>query len=559
MLYDRIYSILIFTMVSVPAVVVCGPCYSPRVRFSDAVQIRKKRRAFGLETQYAIEMLNITKKFPGIIANDNITLQLKKGEIHALLGENGAGKSTLMSVLFGLYQPEEGVIKKDGKVVSIKDPNDANAYGIGMVHQHFKLVECFTVLDNIIMGVEPCRHGFLQKAEAKKKVLALSEKYGLYVDPDALIEDITVGMQQRTEILKMLYRDNEILIFDEPTAVLTPQEITELMQIMRNLAAEGKSILFISHKLGEIMAVADRCTVLRKGKYIGTVETAKTSPEELTAMMVGRNVSFHVEKAPAKPGGVVLEVENMTVASKVHKNNAVKNVSLKVRRGEIVCIAGIDGNGQTEFVHGLTGLEPLVSGKITLDGEDITKATIRQRSLKGMSHIPEDRHKHGLVLDYSLENNLVLQRYFEPEFTNKLGFLRRDNIRKYAEKLIDAYDVRSGQGAVTTARSMSGGNQQKAIIAREIDRDPELLVAVQPTRGLDVGAIEYIHKQLVAQRDAGKAVLLVSLELDEVMDVPDRILVMYEGEIVGQLDPKTTTQEELGLYMAGARRDEVKA
>ena len=506
---------------------------------------------------YAIEMLNITKRFPGIIANDNITLQLKKGEIHALLGENGAGKSTLMSVLFGLYQPEEGVIKKDGQVVSIKDPNDANALGIGMVHQHFKLVECFTVLDNIIMGVEPTKHGFLQKAEAREKVLALSEKYGLHVDPDALIEDITVGMQQRTEILKMLYRENEILIFDEPTAVLTPQEIDELMQIMRNLAAEGKSILFISHKLAEIMAVADRCSVLRKGKYIGTVETANTTMEELSAMMVGRSVSFHVDKKPAEPGEVVLEVEGMTMASKLHKNNAVKNVSLKVRRGEIVCLAGIDGNGQTEFVYGLTGLEPLVSGSVKLCGKDITHASIRQRSVMGMSHIPEDRHKHGLVLDYSLEDNMVLQRYFEPEFTDKAGFLRRRNIRTYAEKLIDQYDVRSGQGPITIARSMSGGNQQKAIVAREIDKDPELLVAVQPTRGLDVGAIEYIHRQLVAQRD--EAVLLVSLELDEVMDVPDRILVMYEGEIVGELDPKKTTQEELGLYMAGAKRDEVKA
>ena len=507
---------------------------------------------------YAIEMLNITKRFPGIIANDNITLQLKKGEIHALLGENGAGKSTLMSVLFGLYQPEEGVIKKDGQVVSIKDPNDANALGIGMVHQHFKLVECCTVLDNISMGVEGTKHGFLQKAEAREKVLALSEKYGLHVDPDALIEDITVGMQQRTEILKMLYRENEILIFDEPTAVLTPQEIDELMQIMRNLAAEGKSILFISHKLAEIMAVADRCSVLRKGKYIGTVETANTTMEELSAMMVGRNVSFHVDKKPAEPGEVVLEVEGMTMASKLHKNNAVKNVSLKVRRGEIVCLAGIDGNGQTEFVYGLTGLEPLVSGSVKLCGKDITHASIRQRSVMGMSHIPEDRHKHGLVLDYSLEDNMVLQRYFEPEFTDKAGFLRRRNIRTYAEKLIDQYDVRSGQGPITIARSMSGGNQQKAIVAREIDKDPELLVAVQPTRGLDVGAIEYIHRQLVAQRDEGKAVLLVSLELDEVMDVPDRILVMYEGEIVGELDPKKTTQEELGLYMAGAKRDEVK-
>ena len=533
-------------MVSVPAGV--------RVR-----AMKTEGGGFYLEAQYAIEMLNITKRFPGIVANDNITLQLKKGEIHALLGENGAGKSTLMSVLFGLYQAEEGVIKKDGQVVQIRDPNDANALGIGMVHQHFKLVECFTVLDNIIMGVEPTKHGILQKKEAREKVLALSEKYGLHVDPDALIEDITVGMQQRTEILKMLYRENEILIFDEPTAVLTPQEITELIQIMKNLAAEGKSILFISHKLAEIMAVADRCTVLRKGRYIGTVETANTTMEELSAMMVGRNVSFHVDKKPAKVGEVVLEVEHMTVASKAHKNNAVKDVSLNVRRGEIVCIAGIDGNGQTEFVHGLTGLEPLLSGRITLCGEDITRASIRRRNLLGMSHIPEDRHKHGLVLDYTLEDNLVLERYFEPEFTNRAGFLRRDNIRAYAEKIIEEYDVRSGQGPVTVARAMSGGNQQKAIVGREIDKNPELLVAVQPTRGLDVGAIEYIHRQLVAQRDAGKAVLLVSLELDEVMDVPDRILVMYEGEIVGELDPKTTTEEELGLYMAGAKRDEVKA
>ena len=511
------------------------------------------------QSEYAIEMLHITKRFPGIIANDDITLQLKHGEIHALLGENGAGKSTLMSVLFGLYQAEEGTIKKDGKEVQINDPNDANALGIGMVHQHFKLVECFTVLDNIILGDEPVgKAGILKKAEARKKILALSEKYGLQVDPDAVISDITVGMQQRTEILKMLYRDNEILIFDEPTAVLTPQEIEELMQIMRNLAAEGKSILFISHKLAEIMAVADRCTVLRKGKYIGTVETKNTTMEELSAMMVGRNVNFHVDKQPAHPGDVVLDVQHMTVASKVHNNNAVKDVSFQVRRGEIVCIAGIDGNGQTELVYGLTGLEPLVGGKIMMDGKDITHASILKRSVAGMSHIPEDRHKHGLVLDYSLEYNMILQTYFESRFTDRIGFLRRKNIREYSDKLIEQYDVRSGQGSVTPARSMSGGNQQKAIIAREIDKQPEMLVAVQPTRGLDVGAIEYIHKQLVAQRDAGKAVLLISLELDEVMDVPDRILVMYEGEIVGELDPKKTTQEELGLYMAGAKRDEVK-
>ena len=510
-----------------------------------------------MENQYAIEMLNITKRFPGIIANDNITLQLKKGEIHALLGENGAGKSTLMSVLFGLYQPEEGVIKKDGQVVQVRDPNDANRLGIGMVHQHFKLVECFSVLDNIILGVEPNTAGFLQKAEAREKVMKLSEQYGLHVDPDAIIEDITVGMQQRTEILKMLYRDNEILIFDEPTAVLTPQEIDELMQIMKNLAAEGKSILFISHKLNEIMEVADRCSVLRKGKYIGTVDVCNTTKEELSRMMVGRDVEFVVHKDPAKPTDVVLDVNKMTIASKMHHNNAVKDVSFKVRRGEIVCIAGIDGNGQTELVYGITGLEPIKSGKVEMLGVDITKAPIRKRSVMGMSHIPEDRHKHGLVLDYSLENNLVLQRYFEPEFTNAAGFLRKKNIRSYAERLIEKFDVRSGQGPITMARSMSGGNQQKAIVAREIDKDPELLIAVQPTRGLDVGAIEYIHKQIVAHRDEGKAVLLVSLELEEVMSLSDRILVMYEGELVGELDPKKTTVEELGLYMAGAKRSEV--
>ncbi|MBQ6346904.1 MAG: ABC transporter ATP-binding protein [Clostridia bacterium] len=502
-------------------------------------------------------MLHITKRFPGIIANDDITLQLKKGEIHALLGENGAGKSTLMSVLFGLYQAEEGTIKKDGKVVQINNPNDANDLGIGMVHQHFKLVECFTVLDNIILGVEPTsKMGFLQKAEARQRVIELSKRYGLQVDPDAKIADITVGMQQRTEILKMLYRDNEILIFDEPTAVLTPQEIDELMQIMKNLAAEGKSILFISHKLAEIMAVADRCSVLRKGKYIGTVETKDVTMEDLSAMMVGRNVNFHVEKPECHPGKVILDVKNMSVKSHSHPGDAVKNVSLQVREGEIVCIAGIDGNGQTDFIYGLSGLEPLSSGSITLEGKDLTRTSIRQRSELGMSHIPEDRHKHGLVLDYSLEDNIVLQRYFEPQFS-RMGFLRRGNIRQYAEKLIEQYDIRSGQGPITTARSMSGGNQQKAIIAREIDREPALLIAVQPTRGLDVGAIEYIHKQIVEQRNKGKAVLLVSLEMDEVLDVSDRILVMYEGEIVGELDPKKTTPEEMGLFMAGAKREEV--
>jgi len=504
---------------------------------------------------YAIEMVNITKKFPGIIANDNVTLQLKRGEIHALLGENGAGKSTLMSVLFGLYQAEEGVIKKNGEIVKINNPNDANDLGIGMVHQHFKLVECFSVLDNIILGVEDTKNGILQRGHAREKVMALSEKYGLSVNPDALIEDISVGMQQRTEILKMLYRDNEILIFDEPTAVLTPQEIEELLQIMKNLAAEGKSILFITHKLNEIMAVADRCSVLRKGKYIGTVDIADCTKDDLSRMMVGRDVEFAVQKKPAHPKDVVLDVQNMSVASKVSKKMAVNDVTFQVRAGEIVCIAGIDGNGQSELVFGISGLESVSGGKVSLLGNDITNAPIRKRSLMGMSHIPEDRHKHGLVLDYTLEDNIVLQRYFQPEFTNKFGFLRRKNIRTYAERLIEQYDVRSGQGPITISRAMSGGNQQKAIIAREIDKDPQLLIAVQPTRGLDVGAIEYIHRQIVAQRDAGKAVLLVSLELDEVMTVSDRILVMYEGEIVGELDPKKTTVEELGLYMAGAKKE----
>ena len=503
---------------------------------------------------YVIEMRNITKIFPGVVANDNVTLELKQGEIHALLGENGAGKSTLMSVLFGLYRPESGEIYKNGEKVTIKGPNDANRLGIGMVHQHYKLVDIFSVLDNIILGAETTKRGFLRKKEAREKVIALSEKYKLHVDVDALIEDITVGMQQRVEILKMLYRDNEILIFDEPTAVLTPQEIEELMETMKGFKKEGKSILFITHKLNEIMAVADRCTVLRKGKGIGTVNIKDTSIEELSEMMVGRKVSFIVEKKPEKIGRTILNVENLTVASKKHKNNAIKDITFDVKSGEIVCLAGIEGNGQTEFVQALTGLEKIAAGKIELNNQDITHMSIRKRSKLGMSHIPEDRHKFGLILDFRLDQNLVLQRYWEPRF-QKHGFIDYQSVKKYADELINKYDVRSGEGAITLVRSMSGGNQQKAIIAREIDRDPDLLVAFQPTRGLDVGAIEYIHKQLVAQREEGKAVLLVSLELDEVMNVSDRILVMYEGEIVGEFNPKEVTIQELGLYMAGAKRD----
>ncbi len=502
---------------------------------------------------YIIEMLDITKEFPGIIANDNVTLQLARGEIHALLGENGAGKSTLMSVLFGMYQPEKGVIKKNGQEVQIKDPNDANHLGIGMVHQHFKLVHNFTVLENIILGVETTANGFLKMDKARKRVVELSNQYGLRVDPDALISDITVGMQQRVEILKMLYRDNEILIFDEPTAVLTPQEIEELMKIMKGLAAEGKSILFITHKLNEIKAVANRCTVLRKGKYIGTVDVADTSMEQMSEMMVGRKVSLRVEKGETQPGEVIFETEGLTVRSKATGKNVVDHVSLSVRAGEIVCIAGIDGNGQSELVYALTGLIRSDEGTIRLEGKDITHASIRERNISGMGHIPEDRHRHGLVLDYSLAYNLVLQTYFTPRF-QKSGMLKFDAINDYANGLIHKFDIRSGQGADTIARSMSGGNQQKAIVAREVDRNPDLLIAVQPTRGLDVGAIEYIHKQLIAERDSGKGILLVSLELDEVMNVSDRILVLYEGEIVAELDPKQVSVQELGLYMAGSKR-----
>nr|WP_191379459.1 ABC transporter ATP-binding protein [uncultured Flavonifractor sp.] len=505
-----------------------------------------------MEAENIIEMLHITKEFPGIIANDDITLQLRRGEIHALLGENGAGKSTLMSVLFGLYQPEAGEIRKNGQVVKINDPNDATALGIGMVHQHFQLIDVFTVLDNIILGAETTKFGFLQKKEARKKVEELSEKYGLKVDLDAKVEDITVGMQQRVEILKMLYRDNEILIFDEPTAVLTPQEIEELMATMKEFAKEGKSILFISHKLNEIMEVADRVTVLRKGKYVGTVNTCDTDKQSLSNMMVGRPVQLEVVKDEARPGETVLKVEHLSVPSHTHKKDAVHDVSFEARAGEILCIAGIDGNGQTELVYGLTGLEKCSGGTVILCGHDISHATIRQRG-ENMSHIPEDRHKHGLVLDFTLEQNLVLQRFREPRFQH-MGFIKPAAVREYADRLIEQYDVRSGQGPVTVARSMSGGNQQKAIIAREVDREKPLIVAVQPTRGLDVGAIEYIHSQLVAERDKGRAVLLVSLELDEVMSLSDRILVMYEGEIVGELDPKATTVQELGLYMAGAKR-----
>ncbi|MCL2664744.1 MAG: ABC transporter ATP-binding protein, partial [Defluviitaleaceae bacterium] len=499
-----------------------------------------------------IEMRGITKIFPGVVANDNISLDLKRGEIHALLGENGAGKSTLMSVLFGMYKPESGQIIKNGKPVSINGPTDATRLGIGMVHQHFKLVHNFTVLENIVLGAETVKHGFLRMEKSRRRVLELAEKYGLSIDPDAVISSITVGMQQRVEILKMLYRENEVLIFDEPTAVLTPQEIDELIINMKGLAAEGKSILFITHKLNEIMRAADRCTVLRKGRLIGTVETTQTDAKKLSEMMVGRQVEFAAYKPDSPPGRNILSVKGLTVKGRTHEKPAVNNVSFDVRAGEIVCVAGIDGNGQSELVYALTGIVPSESGKIYLDGKDITHAAIRKRNCAGLSHIPEDRHRYGLVLDYNLAFNLVLQSYFEPRF-QKAGFLKYDNIYGYADDLINKFDIRSGQGGKSVTRSMSGGNQQKAVAAREIDRKPKLLIAVQPTRGLDVGAIEYIHSKLLYERSQGAGILLVSLELEEVMNISDRVLVIFEGGIAADIKPENTTLQEIGLYMSGSK------
>lgn len=505
------------------------------------------------ETPYVIEMRDIVKDFPGIRANDHITLQLKKGEILALLGENGAGKSTLMSILFGLYQPDSGSIYKDGKEVHIKSPNDANDLHIGMVHQHFKLVECFTVLDNIILGDEDSKAGWVRKKDARKKCNEIMKRYGLNVDLDKEVSDISVGMQQRAEILKMLYRDNDILIFDEPTAVLTPQEIENLMKTMKLMAKEGKSILFISHKLNEIMEVSDRCTVLRKGKCIGTVLTKNTTAEKLAEMMVGREVSFVVPKTEAKPKQTVISISHLTVRDALTKKETVKDVSFSVRAGEIVCIAGIEGNGQTELVNAITGLDSIKEGKVSLNGIDITNKSIHERIKDGVSHIPEDRQKYGLILDYDIEQNMVIEQYRDKKFATH-GWINFQERRRYSDALIKKYDVRSSQGSKTITRSMSGGNQQKVIVGRELDKEHSLLICVQPTRGLDVGAVEDIHKKIISDRDAGKAVLLVSLELEEVMNLADKILVMYNGELVGSFSPKRVTTPELGLYMVGARR-----
>ena len=603
-----------------------------------------------MENVNVIEMRHISKSFPGIKANDDISLTLRKGEIHALLGENGAGKSTLMSILFGLYEPDEGEIYVNGVKSEIRNPNDATKFKIGMVHQHFKLVECYTALQNIILGFEPQKYGFLRPKIVRQTLEDLCKKYNFHVDLDQKIEDMPVGNQQKVEILKMLYRDNDILIFDEPTAVLTPQEIEELMQSMKSLAKEGKSILFISHKLNEIMEVSDRVTVLQRGKCLGTLNTKDTNPQELSKLMVGRDVELVLDKVECKPGKEILTVKNLSVYNEERKKEVVHNVSFNIRAGEIVCLAGIEGNGQTDLVYALTGLEKVKDGEIVLHNVNsekyvdriskeeketwytiakdkvnyglgiawynvayycgfgwynvkkacktainfiinlfrkekkelqieeypkyvsfsevkdqplvgdvhLEKLSVRQRGIRGVSHIPEDRHKHGLVLDFNLRDNLVLDTYFDKRF-QKYGFINNKEKEKYANELIERYDIRSGKGSHSIVRSMSGGNQQKAIVGRELDRDTPLLIAVQPTRGLDVGAIEAIHKNILTSRDNGNAVLLVSLELEEVMNLADRILVMYNGEIVGEFNPKETNVNELGLYMSGAKRDEVNA
>ena len=504
--------------------------------------------------EYVVEMLNIRKEFPGIVANDNITLQLKEGEIHALLGENGAGKSTLMGMLFGMYKPDRGSIKVRGKEVKISNPNVANDLGIGMVHQHFKLVDNFTVTENIILGCEPRKGLTVDIKKAAKKIEDLSKQYGLNVDPYAKIEDISVGMQQRVEILKMLYRNANVLIFDEPTAVLTPSEIDELISIMKNMTKEGKSIILITHKLREIKEAANRCTVIRRGKYIGTVDVKDATEADMAKMMVGREVSFKVEKVEAKPKDVVVKIENLSVNNN-KKVLGLKNFSLDIRAGEIVGIAGVEGNGQTELVEALTGMRNVESGNIIFKGKNIVKESIRKRIDDGMAHIPEDRHKRGLILDYTMEDNMVLKAYKNKPFS-KHGLINRAKISEYAQKIIETFDVRSGEGGKSIARSLSGGNQQKGVIGREIESDPDFLIAVQPTRGLDVGSIEYIHKRLVEQRDLGKAVLLVSLELDEVLNVSDRIAVVNNGELIGIVNANETNENEVGLMMAGIKKEE---
>jgi simple sugar transport system ATP-binding protein len=498
----------------------------------------------------AVQLKGITKRFPGLVANDCIDFELKKGEIHALLGENGAGKSTLMNILFGLYQPDEGEIWVNGEKTVIDGAAKAIDLGIGMVHQHFKLVQPFTVTENIVLGNEPVKGLKIDYKLANEKVRTISERYGLQVDPQVRIKDITVGMQQRVEILKTLYRGAEIVIFDEPTAVLTVQEIEELIEIIRNLAAEGKSIIIITHKLKEVMALANTVTVIRRGKVVKTVTTEETSEQQLAELMVGRDVSFQVEKMKREPGEVVLSVDGLQMKGEQGKN-ALNGVTLHVRAGEIVGIAGVDGNGQSELIYGITGMRSVSGGSVRLSGQVLTNRTPREISVAGVGHIPEDRHKHGLVLDFTLSENMILGSYFKPEF-GRGGFIDYKSMDKLAFKLIDEFDVRTS-GIHTNARSLSGGNQQKAIIARELHKEPDLLIAVQPTRGLDIGAIEYVHKRLVQARNEGKAILLVSFELDELYALSDRIAVMYEGRLMGEVDAENRDDQQLGLMMAGNR------
>ncbi|HGQ6268009.1 TPA: ABC transporter ATP-binding protein [Streptococcus pneumoniae] len=503
-----------------------------------------------------IEMRDITKVFGGFVANDKINLHLRKGEIHALLGENGAGKSTLMNMLAGLLEPTSGEIAVNGQVVNLDSPSKAASLGIGMVHQHFMLVEAFTVAENIILGSELTKNGVLDIAGASKEIKALSERYGLAVDPSAKVADISVGAQQRVEILKTLYRGADILIFDEPTAVLTPSEIDELMAIMKNLVKEGKSIILITHKLDEIRAVSDRVTVIRRGKSIETVEIAGATNADLAEMMVGRSVSFKTEKQASKPKEVVLSIKDLVV----NENRgvpAVKNLSLDVRAGEIVGIAGIDGNGQSELIQAITGLRKVESGSIELKGDSIVGLHPRQITELSVGHVPEDRHRDGLILEMMISENIALQTYYK-EPHSKNGILNYSNITSYAKKLMEEFDVRAASELVPAA-ALSGGNQQKAIIAREIDRDPDLLIVSQPTRGLDVGAIEYIHKRLIEERDNGKAVLVVSFELDEILNVSDRIAVIHDGKIQGIVSPETTNKQELGVLMAGGNLGKEKS
>ena len=511
-----------------------------------------------MSEEYIIEMRHITTRFPGIVANDDVSIQIKKGEIYALLGENGAGKSTLMSMLFGMYEPDEGEIYVKGRKVRITSPNYATKLNIGMVHQHFKLVSNYTVAENIIMGMEPVKKflGLIPQVDIKKAnrdIRRLSEDYGLEVDPEQIIEKVNVSIRQRVEILKMLYREAEILIFDEPTAVLTPQEIEFLLQIIRNLRDSGKTIILITHKLEEIKQVADRCAILNRGKIVDVLDVASTSTKKMANLMVGRDVSFNVEKSAPRFGETVLKLENVSVHNQDHFE-VVKNVSFEVRRGEIFAIAGVSGNGQVELADAVAGLMKVSSGRIFLNGKDITNEAIRKRTEDGISYIPEDRQEYGLVLDFSLRDNLALKSYYKEPFSGKNGVLRTEEFEKYADRLIQEYDIRSGQGSSTQVRSMSGGNQQKAIVGREIELQSDLMIFVQPTRGLDIGAIENIHKQIIAERDKGKAILLISLELDEIMNCADTIGVIYNGAIEKIAPADTLTTNQVGEFMMGVKQ-----